>query len=312
MRNIKLLWGLVGCLGATVLVLGLLLVKDGAAGSDEGVPGDPAAGDRVVAKVGSKEFKLSILEQQLLQKYGMELLNQLLDREVLRLEAEEQKIKISREELDAELTRMSQGYDSEEHFYDSMKNQLGMSKEDIREDVYYKLILEKIATAAVTVSNQEISQYIKEHPEEFAVSSQLRIQKIVSQTEEQAKRTLELARSGKDFGLLAKERSLDTSTSSDGGDLGWLEDNDPFIPQELLKAARMMKVGDISSPIKTAEGYTVIKLKDKKDVSKGTPEEINTNVHRILALQKAPPLADITQTLRVKYKAEIEDSELAL
>ncbi|MNC72634.1 hypothetical protein D3C75_1237120 [compost metagenome] len=73
-----------------------------------------------------------------------------------------------------------------------------------------------------------------------------------------------------------------------------------------------MKVGDISGPIKTAEGYTVIRLKDKKDVSKGTPEEINANVHRILALQKAPPLADITQTLRVKYKAEIEDSELAL
>lgn len=312
MRNIKLLWGLVGCLGAAVLVLGLMVARDGMAGSDEVAPPDPAAGERVVARVGSKEFKLGILEQQLLQKYGAELLSQLLDQEVLRLEAEEQKIKISREELDAELTRMSQGYDSEEQFYDSMKSQLGMSKEDIREDVYYKLILEKIATAAVVVSDQEINQYIKEHPEEFAVSSQLRIQKIVSQTEEQAKRTLELALSGKDFGLLAKERSLDTSTASDGGDLGWLEDNDPFVPQELLKAACKMKVGDISGPIKTAEGYTVIKLRDKKEVSKGTPEEIQANVHRILALQKAPPFADITRMLRAKYKTVIEDSELAL
>ncbi|MNC41114.1 Peptidyl-prolyl cis-trans isomerase D [compost metagenome] len=207
---------------------------------------------------------------------------------------------------------MSQGYDSEDQFYESMKSQLNMSKEDIREDVYYKLILERIATAAVTVSDQEINQYIKEHPEEFAVTSQLRIQKIISQTEDQAKRTLELAHSGKDFGLLAKERSLDTSTSADGGDMGWLEDNDPFVPPEILKAARKLKVGDVSGPIKTAEGYAVIRLKDKKDVSKGTPEEIKQNVHRILALQKAPPLADITQTLRVKYKTVIEDSELAL
>lgn len=311
MRNVRLLWGLVGCLGAAVLVLGILLVKDGGAGSDEGNPPDQTAGDRVVARVGSKEFKLSTLEEQLLQRYGAELLGQQLDREVLRLEADEQKIKVTREELDEELTHMSQGYDSEEQFYASMESQLGMSKEDIREDVYYKLILEKLATASVSVSEQEISQYIKEHPEEFGVSSQLRIQKIVSQTEEQAQRTLELARSGKDFGILAKERSLDTSTASDGGDLGWVEDNDPFVPQELLKAARKMKVGDVSGPVKTAEGYTVIRLKDKKDVSKGTPEQIRQKVHRLLALQKAPPMQDITQSLRLKYKTVIEDSELA-
>lgn len=177
MRNIKLLWGLVGCLGATVLVLGLLLARDGIAGNDEGVPPDQTAGERVVAKVGSKEFKLECAGAAAAPEVWGGALGQLLDQEVLRLEAEQQKIKISREELDAELARMSQGYDSEDQFYESMKSQLNMSKEDIREDVYYKLILERIATTSVTVSDQEVNQYIKEHPEEFTVTSQLRIRK---------------------------------------------------------------------------------------------------------------------------------------
>jgi foldase protein PrsA len=312
MRNIKLLRGLTVCLGAAVLVLGFLLVwESGREKPDEGQPPDVHAEDRVVARVGSRDFKLSVLEEQLLQKHGRELLNQLIDREALRLESEEQAIKISREEVDAELKRMQQGYESEEQFYDAMLSQIGMSKEDIREDVYYKLLLEKIATKNIQIKDLEINQYIKEHPEEFGVTSMLRIQQITSQNEEQAKRTLELAKSGKDFAVLAKDRSLDTATASDGGDLGWVEDSDPFISQEILKAARKMKVGDISGPVKIEEGYAVIKLKDKKEQSKGTPEQIKESVRKLLSLQKAPPMQDIIQSLRDKYKAVIIDPELA-
>lgn len=311
MRDIKLLRGLTVCLAAAVLVLSLLLVWESGKGEDKGQEKEEVlTEDRVIARIGSREFKLSILEEQLLHKHGSELLNQLLDREALRLELEEQGLKISREEVDAELKIMQQGYDSEDLFYESMLTQLGMSKEDIREDVYYKLVLEKIATRTVQISETEISGYIKEHPEEFGIISMLRIQKIVNQTAEQAKRTHELAKSGKDFGILAKERSLDTVTASDGGDLGWVEDNDPFIPQEILKAARKMKVGEIAGPIQTEEGFTVIRLRDKKEQSKGTPEQIRENVRRLLSLQKAPPMQDIVQSLRNKFNTVILEPEL--
>lgn len=312
MRNIKLLRGLAVCLAAAALVLGLLLVRESGKGHrDEGQMPEPSAGDRVVAKIGTREFHLSLLQDQLLEKHGTELLNQLLDREAIRLESDEKGFKISRDEVDAELARMQQGYDSEEQFYESMQTQLGMSKEDIREDVYYKLMLEKIATDAIQVSDSDINQYMKDHPEEFGVTSMLRIQKIVNQTEDQAKRTLELAKSGKDFGTLAKERSLDTATASDGGDLGWVEDNDPFIPQEILKAARALKVGEIAGPVHTDEGYTVILLKDKKEQSKGSPEQIRQNVRKMLSLQKAPPMQDIIQSLRKKYNAVIVDQDFS-
>lgn len=308
MRDIRLLRGVTVCLGAAVLVLGLLLAWESGKEADQGR--EPPGEDPVIATIGSREFKLSVLEAQLLDKYGSELLNQLLDREALRLEADEQGIKISREEVDAELKSMRQGYDSEEQFYDSMLTQLGLSKEDIREDVYYKLVLEKIATKNIEISDREVQEYINAHPEEFSALSLLRIQKIVNETDDQAQRTLELAQSGTDFGTLAKERSLDTLTASDEGDLGWVEDNDPFISQEILVAARKLAIGELAGPISTEEGFVVIRLKDKREQSKGSPEEIEISVRKMLALQNAPPMQEIVQSLRSKFNAIILVPEL--
>ncbi|WP_438448979.1 foldase protein PrsA [Gorillibacterium sp. sgz5001074] len=311
MRNIKLLWGLTVILSAAVLVLGLLVIR--LSGREQGLP-DAAAPDpeaeRVVAKIGGREFTLGVLEEQLMDKHGAELINQLLDREAVRLESERIAVKVTREEVDRELKRMQQGYDSEEQFYESMKTQVGMSKEEIREDVYYKLLLDAVATSSIKVSGAEVDAYIKEHPEEFHMASLLRIGVIVNKTADQAKRTLELFRSGKDFAQLAKERSLDTASAAEGGDLGWVEDNDPFIPQEYLKAARTLKVGDVAGPVETDGGFAVILLKDKKDQSKGSMEEIRARVTKQLALQKAPPLQDILQSLRKKYDAVILDPAL--
>ena len=42
---------------------------------------------------------------------------------------------------------MQQGYESEQQFYESMKSQLGMSEQEIKEDVSNKLLLEKLATS---------------------------------------------------------------------------------------------------------------------------------------------------------------------
>lgn len=307
MRNIKLLWGLTACLLAAVLVLGLMLARERS--GNGGGPGTPEP-DRVVAKVAGREFKLSTLQENLIHKYGPELLDQLLNQDAIRLEAEAQGVKLSREDVDAELKRMQQGYDSEELFYESMRSQVGLSKEEIREDVYYKLLLERLSTKNIKVTEEEITAYIKEHPEEFQMVSNLRIEIIVNQTVEQARRTIELYKGGKDFAQLARERSLDTATAAEGGDLGWVEDNDPFVPQEILKAARGLKVGDIAGPIETAEGFAVIRLKDKKDQSKGSTEQIKENVRKMLLLQKAPPMQDVLANLRSKHEAIILDSSL--
>ena len=63
---------------------------------------------------------MTILELQtaLERHYGAELLGQMLDREVIRLEGNETGTSIGSAEINRELKRMQQGYESEQQFYD--------------------------------------------------------------------------------------------------------------------------------------------------------------------------------------------------
>lgn len=317
MRNTKLLWGLIGFLLIVVAALGfevIRLTRERITDPNHPLPppSPSAMSDGVVAKIGDVEIRSSALQQQLLHKYGAEMINQMLDREAIRMEADDLGMKIGRDEIDRELKRMQQGYDSEQQFYESMKTQLGMTKDEIREDVYYKLLLEKIATRNINVSEQDIDAYIKAHPEEFGKIQLLRIQIIVNASKDQAARTIELYQSGRDFAQLAKERSLDTATANDGGDLGWVEENDPFVPAEIMNAAKSLKAGEISGPIETAEGYAVVRLKDRKEQVKGDNGDIRETVRKQLLLQQAPPLPEVVKSLRGKRNAVILDPQLQL
>ena len=66
---------------------------------------------------------------------------------------------------------------------------------------------------------------------------------------------------GEDFAKVAAEVSTDTDTKSSGGDLGWFPQNtqDPQL-EAVAAAAFSMKVGEISQPTKTQNGYEIIQV----------------------------------------------------
>ncbi|MFD0869644.1 Foldase protein prsA precursor [Chlamydia abortus] len=310
MRNTKWLVGLNVLLAAAVILLSalLLLRNSSVSPSDNGAL--PPKDDKIVGRVGDQDILLSVLEDKLLQKYGAELLNQMLDRTAIQLEADEMGLAVSEEEITHELSRMSQGYESMDAYYRSMKEQLGLTREELRDDVYYKLLLEKLATSNVKVTDKEIEDYIQAHKDEFRDTVHLRISQVISASLEQANKVYELASGGSDFARLAAERSLDTMSASDGGDLGWIEDNDPFVDESILQAARSMEIGEISRPIPLDGGYAVIKLTNRKVDSIGTKEQIHEMVKKRLSLQKAPPLKEVVATIRKKREAVILDTSL--
>jgi parvulin-like peptidyl-prolyl isomerase len=80
---------------------------------------------------------------------------------------------------------------------------------------------------------------------------------ILVSTQEQATALLARLQNGEDFGALADEASLDSSTRGSGGDLGW------FTTEELLEPtpseiAFQLQPGQIAGPIQTSMGYHII------------------------------------------------------
>ena len=67
---------------------------------------------------------------------------------------------------------------------------------------------------------------------------------------------------GADFAAIAKERSEDPGSRLTGGDLGWLERG--FTDEAFESALFDLESGEISDPVKSAEGWHVIQLRDVK------------------------------------------------
>jgi foldase protein PrsA len=256
--------------------------------------------ERIVAAIGSRKITIGELETALEQRYGAELLNQIIDREAISLEGKETGISVTNAEIERELKRMQQGYESEGQFYESMKVQLGMSKEELREDVHYKLLLDKLATRNITITDAQVEEYIQTHPDEFKSEVEFHIRIIVVSTKEQANKVLTDLAKGEDFATLARDRSLDD-------DLGWIEENDPFVAAPIMNAAKQLKVGETSKPIAVDNGYAIVNLRDRREKPNPELSFIKENVRKELALRNAPPLKEIVTKLRAKWGSAIID-----
>ncbi|PDO11074.1 MAG: hypothetical protein BLM47_03495 [Candidatus Reconcilbacillus cellulovorans] len=270
-------------------------------------PSPSPADKHAVAEVGGKSITESDLKSYLLKRYAREALQVLIDRETVRLEAEQLGLSVSREELEAELRDMQEGYESEEQFYRTMLEQLGMTREELEEDVKYRLLLEKIAIFSIQVSQSEIDAYIRDHPEQFREYTRFHLLKIAVRTKEQADVVLDELREGADFEQVARERSMDETSALAGGDIGWIDEHDPFTDPAILETAKRLAVGQTSGAVAVEGGYVILKLKDKQVVNRMTPEEKHRKARKEVALQKAPPLSEVLASLREKHRARIVD-----
>jgi peptidyl-prolyl cis-trans isomerase C len=94
-------------------------------------------------------------------------------------------------------------------------------------------------------------------------TQELRASHILVKTEDEAKAIIKQLQGGADFAKLAKEKSTDTSSGAQGGDLGYFADGD-MVP-EFYAAANKLKKGEYTKdPVKTQYGYHVILLTDRR------------------------------------------------
>ncbi len=312
MRKVNILWGATGVLliGLIVMVCLAVYAKSVLPGTGSAGRDDPGVGrddNRAIAKIGDRIISYREFMQELEDSYGLELLNRMLDREAVMQEAKSLNITVEEREIDEELKQMQQGYDSEQQFYESMKEQLGLTKEELREETLYKLLLERIAIRGIEVSEEEVDEYIRNHPEELASQTKLHIYQIIVPTEEEAQKIIAELKGGADFAELAIERSIDESTANNGGDAGFVQLNDPFVQPPIMEAAKSLDVNAISGPIEVDEGYAVIKLAGREQMDGYEKRKWREKIRKEIALGRAASLTDTVKRLREKRNAVILD-----
>lgn len=258
-----------------------------------------------IATVG----KQSVTEQQwideLKKKHGDEVLIGMLNHMVVDKEAKELGISVTPDDVEQELSLTIDGYESEEQYYAQMLAQLGMTREDVYEETLYRLTLQAIATADITIREADIDYYLEENPERFIPKKEMQLSMILVPTYQEAERVMDRLDEGENFANLAKELSTDEESRQLGGSLGRVEEDNPFWPEGLLKAATSLETGDIAGPIQVEDSFAIIQLESTYSPKVPDDKEIRNLVRQELALEQAPSLQQVESDLRAKYDASI-------
>lgn len=137
-------------------------------------------------------------------------------------------------------------------------------------------------------TEKEITTYYEEHPGEFSHGKRVKARHILlkvegkdrAKAEDTAKATaedlLKKIRGGKDFARLARKYSGDEKTRGAGGDLGFIESGG--MPQAFSDRAFAMKEGEVSDPVKTAQGYHLIKVEGFQEAGETPIAEARKNI----------------------------------
>lgn len=305
-REGKALWAVNVVLVLSVLIMGSLILLRGLGPAQQTSPEEEDS--EPVASVNGEFITEMEWSQELKRRYGQDLLLHMLNRKVVFAEAKARHISTTSEEIAQELKSNIQGYDSEEAYYQQMKTELGLTRQDIALETAYRLVLEKIATAGIDISDQDIDQYLAQNSDQYATTKRMKLSLIKVNSSQEAENVMDELEKGADFSQMARERSLDMNSRSQGGRLGVVEEGDPFLPKELMDSASSLKIGDIAGPFQWEDGYAVIQLTDIVMEEQENLQYVRESIRKQLALNEATPLAQLEEELRYKYQVHIMGS----
>lgn len=167
--------------------------------------------------------------------------------------------------------------------------------------------------SALKVSEAEIKSYWKSNPEQFKVPAEVRARHILvavsdkvgeAQARARAEEILARIKAKESFETLASEFSDDASTKARGGDLGFFTAGK--MAPEFEKAAFALKPGAVSAPVKTAFGYHLIKVEERREASVRPLASVRDMIHSQLRQQQQRDLMQSRlRELKVLIKTEV-------
>lgn len=185
------------------------------------------------------------------------VLNDLIDMEILKQDAEKSGIKAEEAEIDKELNTVKEQMGGQEAFNEQLK-QMGSNEAYYRKYFTNLNIMKqyyKVKEKEFKASEDEIKKYYDEHKDEYFTADAAHI--LVKDVNEANLIKKELSK-GADFAQIAKEKSTDKGSAEKGGELG--EFSNGMMVKEFEDVVKSIKVGEISDPVESQFGFHITKL----------------------------------------------------
>ncbi|MCW1241529.1 peptidylprolyl isomerase PrsA [Bacillus pretiosus] len=244
-----------------------------------------------VATATDSTIKKSDFEKQLKDRYGKDMLYEMMAQDVIT-----KKYKVSDDDVDKEVQKAKKQYGDQ--FTAVLENNRLKDEADFKNQIKFKLAMNEAIKKSVTEKD------VKDH-----YKPEIKASHILVSDENEAKEIKKKLDAGASFEELAKQESQDLLSKDKGGDLGYF--NSGRMAPEFETAAYKLKVGQISNPVKSPNGYHIIKLTDKKDLQ--PYDEVKDSIRQNLEAER---IADPTFSHKLiqkelkKANIKINDSDL--
>ncbi len=252
------------------------------------IPNNDVQDSEEVATVGGKAITKEQWVAEMESRYGKEVLLDMVNTEVMEAAAKRNNIKVTEEEVDLELAltvSSQEGNDTSLQAFD---------KETIRKKIRSRLILEKVLTKDLGVEKKSIEDFYENNQNLFDIPTSYRASIIYVSSEEEAKKVVKQLNNKSSFEGLARELSIDPSSASLGGDIGYITVETPNLDSAIAQAVSKIDEGKWSDAISLEDGrYAVVLVEDIIKGQSFSFKEVEEHIKRDLALnqisQSVPP-----------------------
>lgn len=291
--------------------------------------------DRVVAIVNEDIITLSELRELALSINPTSteaidenaVLQQMIEQKLLEQQADKMGIKVTEAELDASIKQVQQKFGLNDQQMQEVLKKQNLTPESFREQWRLQTLSNKLLESQlknkIVITEEEVQDYyVKNYggsaPESAETVSadtqgggeEVKIAHILisantPDAEKKAEEVADMAKSGKDFGELAKEYSEDKLSADKGGDLGYFKKGD--LIETLEVAVDSTPVGGITGPVESPAGYHVIKVLERtgtEKAEKDTGSDSEKDSGKVMAINE-DTRKEITEIL-YKQKAEAQ------
>ncbi|MEL6862039.1 MAG: peptidylprolyl isomerase [Pseudomonadota bacterium] len=169
-----------------------------------------------------------------------------------------------------------------------------------RERLLGNILVESLVANEVTEA--AIDRMYDEQVKLQQLDDEVRVRLILVETEDEADRIAASLEGGMSFTEAALQYSTDARTRLEGGDLGWLSPNE--LDDPLPAIIGDTETGSISPVFQTADGWTLIKVDERRTSPPKTKAEMRPEIITFLTFTQ---ISDILRELRVA--ADIQKTE---
>jgi peptidyl-prolyl cis-trans isomerase SurA len=257
-------------------------------------------------------------DQMMIQK--LEVLRTLVDNEIMLQRAEKLGLMATDADVESKFAELKAPYTQEEFQRQlaSTKMTVEDMKVQLKRDLSVQKLFNKEITSHISISDRDVTDFYNTNKTSFNFPEpQIHLAQILvtpnpdpnvrnlksdkAQNEEQARKKIDMLvtrlKQGEDYAQLASNFSEDPTSAPNGGDLGFvpesaLEKANP----ELRKAIQAASPGQVTSVVRTAEGYRVFKVYSKEPAGQRelTDPRVQQNIRETLLNRK-------DQLLRAAY-----------